>query len=61
MLLRLHAEITRATNHPEFRKRYLDRGIEILASQSPEAFSAYIRSEADGFAKLVRDAGIAVE
>ena len=61
VLMRLHAEITRATNHPEFRKRYLDRGIEILASPSPEAFSAYIRSEADGFAKLVRDAGIAVE
>jgi tripartite-type tricarboxylate transporter receptor subunit TctC len=61
VLLRLHAEITRATNQPEFRRKYLERGIEIVASPSPEAFSSYIRSEADGFAKLVKDAGIAVE
>jgi tripartite-type tricarboxylate transporter receptor subunit TctC len=61
VLMRLHAEIVRATNQPEFRKKYLERGIEIVASPSPEAFSSYIRSEADGFAKLVKDAGISVE
>jgi tripartite-type tricarboxylate transporter receptor subunit TctC len=61
VLMRLHAEIMRATNQPEFRKKYLERGIEIVASPSPEAFSSYIRSEADGFAKLVKDAGIAIE
>ena len=61
VLARLHAEILRATNQPEFRRKYLERGIEIVASQSPEAFSSYIRSEADGFSKLVKDAGIAVE
>jgi len=61
VLLRLHAEITRATNQPQFRRKYLERGIEIVASPAPEAFSTYIRSEADGFAKLVKDAGISVE
>jgi tripartite-type tricarboxylate transporter receptor subunit TctC len=60
-LARLHAEIAKATSQPEFRKRYLERGIELQASDSPEAFSAYIRSEADAFAKLVQDAHIKVE
>jgi tripartite-type tricarboxylate transporter receptor subunit TctC len=61
VLARLHGEIARATGQPEFRKKYLERGIEIVASDSPEAFSTYIRSEADAFVKLVKDAGIAVE
>ena len=61
VLMRLHAEIARATNQPEFRRKYLERGIEIVASPSPDAFSSYIRSEADAFSKLVKDAGIAVE
>jgi tripartite-type tricarboxylate transporter receptor subunit TctC len=61
VLMRLHAEITRATNQAQFRRKYLERGIEIVASPSPEAFSSYIRSEADGFARLVKDAGISVE
>jgi tripartite-type tricarboxylate transporter receptor subunit TctC len=61
VVARLHAEIARATSQPEFRKKYLERGIEIVASESPAAFTSYIRSEADGFAKLVKEAGIAVE
>ncbi|HWI35077.1 MAG TPA: tripartite tricarboxylate transporter substrate binding protein [Burkholderiales bacterium] len=61
VLMRLHAEITRATNQAQFRRKYLERGIEIVASPSPEAFSSYIRSEADGFARLVKDAGISAE
>ncbi len=61
VLARLHAEIAKAVAQPEFRKRYLERGIELQASDSPEAFSAYIRSEADAFVKLVRDAHIPVE
>ncbi|HEY5896611.1 MAG TPA: tripartite tricarboxylate transporter substrate binding protein [Burkholderiales bacterium] len=58
---RLQAAIAKATSQPEFRKRYLERGIELQASESPEAFSAYIRSEADAFVKLVQDANIKVE
>ena len=61
VVARLHGTVARATSQPDFRKKYLERGIEIVASESPDAFSRYIRSEADGFAKLVQDAGIAVE
>ncbi|HUQ73280.1 MAG TPA: tripartite tricarboxylate transporter substrate binding protein, partial [Burkholderiales bacterium] len=61
VLGRLHFEIAKVASQPEFRKKYLERGIEIVASDSPEGFSSYIRSEADAFAKLVQDAGIATE
>jgi tripartite-type tricarboxylate transporter receptor subunit TctC len=61
VLARLHGAIARAASQPEFRKKYLERGIEIVASNSPQAFTTYIRSEADGFARLVKDAGIAIE
>jgi tripartite-type tricarboxylate transporter receptor subunit TctC len=58
---RLHREIAKAIANPEFRKRYAERGIEMKASASPEEFTAYIRSEADAFAKLVKDAGMKAE
>jgi len=61
VLFKLHSEIVKAVRNPEFRKRYLERGIELTASLSPEEFSAYIRSEADAFVKLVKDAGMKAE
>jgi tripartite-type tricarboxylate transporter receptor subunit TctC len=61
VLARLHAEIEKTVNQPEFRKRWLERGIETVASASPEEFSSYIKSEADAFAKLAREAGIKAE
>jgi tripartite-type tricarboxylate transporter receptor subunit TctC len=61
VLGRLHQEISRALSRPEFRAKYLERGIELVASGSPQEFGAYVKSEADAFAKLVREAGIKVE
>ena len=61
ILNRLNLEVQRVMTRPEFTKRYAERGIDMLASKSPEEFSAYIRSEADAFAKLVQEAGIKVE
>jgi len=61
VLVRLNSEIGRIMARDEFKQKYLARGIEMLASRSPEEFGAYVKSEADAFAKLVRDAGIKVE
>jgi len=61
ILARLNAEIRRIASNAQFRQRYAERGIEIVASPSPEAFTAYIKSEADGFVKLVRDSGMKAE
>ena len=61
VLTRLHSEITKAVAKEDFRKKYLERGIELVASGSPQEFSAYVKSEAEAFVKLVREAGIKVE
>jgi tripartite-type tricarboxylate transporter receptor subunit TctC len=61
VLNRLHGAVAKALSNPDLQKRYLDRGIELAASRSPEEFSAYVKSQADGFAQLVREAGIKVE
>ena len=58
---RLHAAIASALSNPDLQKRYLERGIELTASRSPGEFSAYVKSQAEGFAALVREAGIKVE
>ena len=61
IVLKLNSEIRKIMTNPEFVKRYAERGIEMKASASPEEFTAYIRSEADAFAKLVKDAGMKAE
>jgi len=58
---RLHGEIAKIMGRDDFRKRWEERGIEMKASASPAEFSGYVRSEADKFVQLVRDAGIKVE
>ena len=61
IVLKLNGEIRKIMTNPEFVKRYAERGIDMRASASPEEFTAYIRSEADAFAKLVKDAGMKAE
>jgi tripartite-type tricarboxylate transporter receptor subunit TctC len=61
VVARLHAEVGRVLATPEARKRMLDLGIEPVASASPAEFSAFIRTDADKYLKLVRDAGIKAE
>ncbi len=60
-LRRLHGEVSRIVRLPELHKRYLERGIELATSASPEAFTAYVKAEFDKKAKLARDAGIRIE
>jgi tripartite-type tricarboxylate transporter receptor subunit TctC len=61
VLSKLHGAVARALSSPELQKKYGERGIEMVASRSPEDFSAYVKSEAEAFVKLVRDAGIKTE
>jgi len=58
VLNRLHAEVAKAVKVAEVRKRFDDQGIELVASPSPEEFTAYIRNEVAKYAKLAKDAGI---
>ncbi len=55
---RLHAEIAKVLAVPELKKRYLERGIELDASRTPDEFTAYIKSQVENYARIARDAGI---
>jgi tripartite-type tricarboxylate transporter receptor subunit TctC len=61
VLARLNSEVAKAVRAPELHKRYLDMGIELTASASPDEFMAYIKAEFDKKAKLAREAGIRIE
>jgi len=58
---RLHAAVAKALANPEMKKKYAERGIDLVASASPEEFTQYVRAEADAFVRLVKEAGIQVE
>ena len=61
IVAQLHAAVARALGNDEFRKRFLERGIDMVASASPAEFSAYVKSEAEDFVKLAREANIRAE
>jgi tripartite-type tricarboxylate transporter receptor subunit TctC len=61
ILVRLNSEVAKAVRAPELHRRFLERGVELTASPSPEDFTAYIRAEFVKKAKLIRDVGIKIE
>jgi tripartite-type tricarboxylate transporter receptor subunit TctC len=46
---------------PEVREKLLAAGIEPASSNSPEDFSAFIRSQADTRAKVIQAVGIKID
>lgn len=61
ILVRVREEVAKVVRTPDLHKRFLDRGVELTASASPEEFTAYVRAELEKKGKLVRDAGIKLE
>lgn len=61
ILNRMHAEITKIYAKPELIARFAQRGIEWVASPSPEAMAQTIQSEVQRLRKLTQDAGIQPE
>jgi tripartite-type tricarboxylate transporter receptor subunit TctC len=61
VLVRLHREIAKAVQQPDIRSRFSTLGVELMASESPEQFTEFIRQQVERHAKLVRDAGIKPE
>jgi tripartite-type tricarboxylate transporter receptor subunit TctC len=53
---RLHAEFARALAAPDVRERMIALGAE-PAGNKPEEFAAYIRAEADKYARVIRASG----
>jgi tripartite-type tricarboxylate transporter receptor subunit TctC len=61
VLARLNAEVAKAVSTPELHQRFIQFGVELTASASPDAFMAYIGAEFKKKAKLAREAGIRIE
>lgn len=61
LLVRLHAEVVKAVRFPELHRRFLERGVELTASASPDDFAGYIKAEFVKKATLAREAGIKIE
>jgi tripartite-type tricarboxylate transporter receptor subunit TctC len=61
VLARLNAAVAKAVAAPQPRGRFLELGVELTASASPEAFMEYIRAEFVKKAKLAREAGIKIQ
>jgi tripartite-type tricarboxylate transporter receptor subunit TctC len=58
VLERLNAEVGKAVRVRALHERFLERGVELTASPSPESFTAYVEAEFHKKAKLARQAGI---
>jgi tripartite-type tricarboxylate transporter receptor subunit TctC len=55
---KIHREVVRILNDPPVKERVDRTGNYISTSESPEAFSAFIRKEADRWAKVLPETGI---
>jgi tripartite-type tricarboxylate transporter receptor subunit TctC len=60
IVAKLNTELMRVVSAPDFRERIEAEGIEPLGS-TPEQLSAYIRSEIDKWAKIVKVSGAAID
>src|SRR5712664_2915518 len=60
-LVRLNRAVAEAVRAPDLYKRFIERGVELKASASPEEFSGHIRAEFDKKGRLAREAGIKPE
>ena len=61
IIVKLNLEVAKVVRAPALHNRFIERGIELKASASPEEFTAYIKAEFDKKAKLAKDAGIRLE
>jgi tripartite-type tricarboxylate transporter receptor subunit TctC len=57
---RIHQSLSRALSAPAMKERIVGVGAEVVGS-SPEAFTAFIKSEFTAWAKVIKEVGITVE
>jgi len=61
ILVRLNEEVAKVVRAPALHSRFLERGVELKASASPEEFTAHIKAEYEKKGRLARDVGIRIE
>lgn len=57
---RLHAEIVKALDDPEIRRRYMDLELKIIGN-TPEQFAEGIRADRELYTRVVKEASIRVD
>jgi tripartite-type tricarboxylate transporter receptor subunit TctC len=60
ILVRLSAEIQKAMQAPDMRERYIALGLD-QASSTPDELAAYLRSEQNRYATIIKNAGIKIQ
>jgi tripartite-type tricarboxylate transporter receptor subunit TctC len=61
ILARLQQAVAKAVSDAELTRRFIERGVELKASRSPEEFGAHIKAEFEKKGRLAREAGIKPE
>ena len=61
VIKKLFAELARILAEPDVKNIYANAGLEVAVSKSPAEFDAYIKSERDKWAKVVKAANIRIE
>jgi len=61
ILARLNRAVAGAVGEPGLYRRFIERGIELKASASPEAFTGHIKAEFEKKRRLAQEAGIRPE
>jgi tripartite-type tricarboxylate transporter receptor subunit TctC len=60
IITKLHSEIVRVLALPETKAKFADQGADV-ASNTPEQFAAYIKSEIAKWGKLIKELGVKSE
>jgi tripartite-type tricarboxylate transporter receptor subunit TctC len=60
IVTRLHDEFVKVLNLPDVRDRLTAQGLNVVAS-TPQAFAAYLKSETDKYARVIKQVGIKPE
>ena len=58
ILERIREAVASGVADPELRKRFLNQGIELLASKSIDEFAAFLKKQVEEFAVLAKQAGL---
>src|SRR5437870_10726481 len=59
MVSKLHADTVKLLADPDVKQKFADLGV-VAVSSTPEQFGAFIRSETEKYAKLIKEANIKV-
>lgn len=61
LVKRIHGDIYRIMNAPDFKKRMLQQGIDQSDADTPEKHAAFLKTEHERWSKVIREADVRAE